>query len=69
MVLQDFGDESDNKEGTAGPSFNEWECPLCNANNPADDGMHEGEEVRCCYCGAEFRVHIDQDGRLKLKES
>jgi len=68
MVLQDCGDESDNQK-KGGPSLNEFECPLCAANNPCDDGLVNGEEIRCCYCGSEFRIHISDEGKLKLKET
>jgi hypothetical protein len=47
----------------------EFECPLCNANNPYDDGFAAGDEVRCYYCGAEVHCRIDEmTGRPKYKE-
>jgi len=50
--------------------FFEFECPLCNAHNPYDDGFTAGDEVRCFYCGTEYRCRIDENtGRPKFKES
>lgn len=61
---------SDNEDQNAPPKrkHDDFDCPNCNANNPYDDGIHDGEEVRCFYCGAEFRARIDENGKLKLRE-
>jgi ribosomal protein S27E len=48
--------------------FTDFDCPDCNANNPHDDGFGNGDEVRCYYCGQEFKVLVTDEGRLKLKE-
>jgi hypothetical protein len=48
--------------------FNEFECPTCSANNPFDDFGH-GDEVHCAWCGLGFTATVDDDGRLKLRES
>ena len=64
-------DEGDleSSEGEAGAQrFREFECPVCSANNPYDDGFGEGDEVRCFYCGQELKVAVTAAGRLKLKE-
>ena len=47
--------------------FTEFECPACDATNPCDDGLGDGDDVICCYCGLEFRAAVT-DGRLKLRE-
>jgi transcription elongation factor Elf1 len=70
-----FGpDDDDDKdlraagEGTA-RRFQDFDCPACNANNPYDDGIGDGDEILCYYCGQEYRVRVTDEGRLKLKES
>jgi hypothetical protein len=47
--------------------FDDFDCPECNANNPYDEAFGDGEEVRCYYCGQEFKVSVNDSGRLKLK--
>jgi hypothetical protein len=47
--------------------FKDFDCPDCAANNPYDDGFGDGDEVRCYYCGQEFRAAVTDAGRLKLK--
>ena len=46
----------------------DFDCPLCSANNPYDDGIRIGDEVRCFYCGAEFKVELKQDGKWRYRE-
>ena len=48
--------------------FEEFECPACSANNPFDT-FGNGDDVLCNWCGMEFRVVVDDEGNLKLKES
>ncbi len=47
--------------------FGDFDCPDCNANNPYDDKFGDGDEVRCYYCGQEFRATVDESGRLRLR--
>lgn len=47
--------------------FGDFDCPECNANNPYDDTFGHGDEIRCYYCGQEFRADVNDDGRLRLK--
>jgi transcription elongation factor Elf1 len=61
------GDESDNKEAASARS-KEFDCPSCNANNPYSEGFTVGDEIRCFYCGLEFRVEVRDDGRLRFRE-
>lgn len=64
-----FEDDDANKENaTAGKSSKEFECPSCNANNPYDEGFSAGDEIRCFYCGLEFKVEARDDGRFKFRE-
>ena len=46
----------------------EFDCPLCDANNPHDEGFRSGEEVMCLYCGVSFRTRANAEGDLKLIE-
>ncbi len=45
----------------------EFDCPQCEANNPYPDGFGDGDGIVCHYCGQEYRVIIEDEGRLKLK--
>ena len=47
--------------------FGDFDCPDCNANNPYDDTFGDGDEVRCYYCGQEFRADVSEMGRLRLR--
>jgi len=49
--------------------FSDFDCPDCNANNPYDDGFGHGDEVRCYYCGQEFKADVSDSGRLRLREA
>jgi hypothetical protein len=49
--------------------FTDFDCPDCAANNPYDDGFGDGEEVRCYYCGQEYRAQVTEEGRLRLREA
>lgn len=65
----DDGDSDDEGGGSGKPKkFDEFDCPGCNANNPWPDGLHEGDEINCHYCGTSFLVKITEEGKLKLRE-
>jgi hypothetical protein len=49
--------------------FKDFDCPSCSANNPYDDGFSDGDEVLCYYCGTEYKALVNEEGRLRLKES
>jgi len=66
MALDDFNENDDGKE--QGRRFGDFDCPNCDANNPYDDKFGDGDEIRCYYCGAEYRVKVTEEGRLKLRE-
>ena len=66
----DFEDDEKEKEtGGSGAAsrFKEFDCPSCNANNPADP-FGDGDEVLCNYCGSEYKVKVTDEGKLRLKE-
>ncbi len=67
MVL-DYHDESDETEKNGEKRLTEFDCPQCNANNPYGDGFGVGDEIRCYYCGCEFKVVDIQGRKLKLRE-
>jgi hypothetical protein len=64
-------DEEDGKkrpeDDGCGRRFTDFDCPECAANNPYDDGFGAGDEVRCYYCGQEFRALVTESGRLRLR--
>ena len=47
--------------------FGDFDCPDCNANNPYDDRFGDGDEIRCYYCGQEFRAEVNDSGKLRLR--
>ncbi len=38
------------------PTWTEFECPECTAENPLEDGFTYGDEVFCYWCGCRFTV-------------
>ena len=65
------GDDEEKKTGKelgTKRKFDEFECPSCSANNPFDT-FGNGDDVICGWCAMEFRVVVDDEGTLKLKES
>lgn len=50
-----------------GRRFKDFDCPECSANNPYDDGFGDGDEVRCYYCGQDFRVTVSDSGKARFK--
>lgn len=64
----DDADEGPSRGRRARRKLTDFDCPVCSANNPVDDGFGNGDELLCNYCGLEFRASIDEDGRLRLKE-
>lgn len=69
----DFSDQED-EDRKSGKSlgtrrtFEEFECPACNANNPYDT-FGNGDDVLCNWCAIEYRVVVDDEGNFKLKET
>jgi transcription elongation factor Elf1 len=61
-------DDDEGEPEGAGRRFGDFDCPVCNANNPYDDAFGEGDEIRCYYCGQAFAVSVSDSGKLKLRE-
>lgn len=69
MPMDDFSGEGEkDAEAATKKNFDEFDCPICNANNPYGDGFKVGDEIRCFYCGTEYKVKVTDTGKLKLKE-
>ena len=65
----DPDDDEDNKDLAGGKrKYKEWDCPSCNANNPAGEPISDGDELICNYCGTTFLAKLTDEGKLKLKE-
>jgi len=67
-------DYEDDKEDVGGKEgrrrrFQDFDCPSCNANNPYDDAFGDGDEILCFYCGQEFKVLVNDEGHLRLREA
>lgn len=64
-------DEEEKKSDGVGVKrrFKEFDCPSCNANNPCDPPIGNGDEVLCNYCGSEYSVSVNEDGRMKMRET
>lgn len=69
MPIDAYDEDEQPRDEDLGRSrrFEDFDCPDCNANNPYDDNFGDGDEVRCYYCGQEFRVEVNDSGRLRLK--
>ena len=68
----DAGYDDDDRKGSPdadgqGRRFPDFDCPDCSANNPYDDTFGNGDEVRCYYCGQEFKAEVSDSGRLRLR--
>ena len=67
-----FEDDESEKEmakGGVSTRFREFDCPSCNANNPAEEPFGNGEQVLCNYCGTEYDVKVSEEGKLRLRET
>jgi DNA-directed RNA polymerase subunit RPC12/RpoP len=64
--------DDDDKKGKGskreGKGYKEWDCPGCYANNPTDEPLSDGDELRCNYCGNEFKVSFTDSGKPRFKE-
>ena len=60
-------DDNDDDVKEAERRWTDFDCPDCNANNPVDDSFGAGDEIRCYYCGAGFKVKVTEAGKLKLQ--
>lgn len=64
---EDDDDKSDH--GAGGKKFKEWDCPGCNANNPSEPPVGDGDELLCNYCGCEYLLKVSDEGRMKFRET
>jgi DNA-directed RNA polymerase subunit RPC12/RpoP len=64
----DDDDDKGKKGKSSSKAIKEFDCPGCEANNPTDDPIVDGSEIRCNYCGNEYLVKMSETGRLKFKE-
>jgi len=67
MPIDKNAEEEDLREGQR-RAYTDYDCPSCNANNPVEMPLRDGDEIFCNYCGAEYRVRITDDGKLRLRE-
>ena len=67
MPLDHYEDEDEKDSGSKG-ARKDFDCPDCNANNPVEEPLADGQEVLCNYCGMEFAVKAQDNGRFKFKE-
>lgn len=68
MSIHSYDDDDLKGDGASGAPPADFECPNCNAHNPGDEPLSQGDEVLCNYCGAEFEVKVLDGGRIKLRE-
>jgi transcription elongation factor Elf1 len=66
--FHDDDDDKDQKTGGVFTKLKDFDCPSCSANNPADPPVGNRDEVLCNYCGTEFLISINEEGRAKFKE-
>jgi len=64
----DDGDDDGKGGGSGALQHREFDCPSCNANNPVDPPFGDGDELLCNYCGSEFRVKINDEGKVRFLE-
>jgi ribosomal protein S27E len=64
-------DDDDKELGQSGKNsrFKDFDCPDCNANNPVDPPFGDGDEIRCNYCGMEYKTLVNDEGRVKFREA
>ncbi|MFN7135236.1 MAG: hypothetical protein ACK4N5_24390 [Myxococcales bacterium] len=60
--------DEDEKDGGNAKRRYDFDCPDCNANNPYDEGFGAGDEIRCFYCGLEYKVQVTDEGKFKYRE-
>jgi hypothetical protein len=53
------------QEGSSGRA--EFDCPTCNANNPTEAIIRDGDELTCNYCGEQWLISLSE-GRMRFKE-
>jgi hypothetical protein len=68
MPIDKNAEEEDLREERRNHAYTDYDCPSCNANNPVEMALRDGDETRCNYCGTDYKVRLSEEGRLKLKE-
>lgn len=69
MPLDHYEDDDDDSGQPSGKGKKDFDCPTCNANNPRDEPISDGEELLCNYCGSTFEVKMLEEGQFKLRET
>ena len=67
MAKPHYDDDDDKVLLPGQMKFKEFDCPGCDANNPVDPPVGNGDEVLCNYCGCDFSVTVTDELRLKLR--
>ena len=72
MGVKDYRDDDDDDDGKSVKpgkvKLTEFDCPGCNANNPSEE-FGDKSVVSCGYCGMDWEVRIDEDGKPDFKEA
>ena len=64
----DHYDEDEEKDSGSKNGRRDFDCPDCNANNPLEEPLADGQEVLCNYCGTTYMVKAMDGGRFKFRE-
>lgn len=67
VLMRKFTDDDDGEARVAKRRFLEFDCPICQANNPTE-AFGEGDDILCHYCGTHFLVKVSSEGKLSLRE-
>src|SRR4029434_9058299 len=51
MPIDKNAEEEDLREERRRRAYTDYDCPSCNANNPTEMALRDGEETRSNYCG------------------
>jgi len=57
MPIDKNAEEEDLREGRP-RAYTDFDCPSCNANNPVEMPLRDGDEMFCNYCGAEYNGDV-----------
>lgn len=59
--MADVSSRASSRAGGRRATFREFDCPVCDAYNPWDEGFGHKDEVFCSYCGSVLDVRVDKD--------
>ena len=68
MPIDKNAEEEDPREERRRRAYTDYDCPSCNANNPTEMALRDGDETPCNYGGTDYEVRITDVGRLRRKE-